>query len=169
MKENQANINDLEQYGRREMLNIFGVPRRDNEKTDEIVLDIADKLGFDLYDEDIEVSHRTSSKPTAPIIVKFNSRKVRDMLYDARLDLKYISSKDIGFNEEHSLYFNESLTEVNRELFKEAWKSLKKSGLYERVITLNGITYAWKKYSKDSKSEKQIIRSKSDIIRLAAS
>ena len=80
LKLNQNQINNLEQYGRRQMINIFRVPRSDNEDTDEIVLDIAGKLGFDLYHEDIEVSHRTSSKNNAPIIVKFSSRRIRDLL-----------------------------------------------------------------------------------------
>ncbi|XP_066914120.1 uncharacterized protein [Clytia hemisphaerica] len=168
MKQNENKMNELEQYGRRQMLNIFGVPRRNDEDTDEIVLNIASQLGFDLYREDIEVSHRTSSRQNAPIIVKFNSRRVRDLLYDARWDLKHFSTKDVGFDVSEQIFFNESLTETNRDIFKEAWRALKKSGLYEKVITVNGVTYAWKKYSRNSKSEKQIVLSKSDIIRLAA-
>ena len=75
LKENHCKMNELEQYGRREMFNVFGIPRKDNENTDEIILDLADKLGFDINLDDIEVTHRTSSKPTAPIIIKFNSRR----------------------------------------------------------------------------------------------
>lgn len=165
-KENQIKVNELEQYGRREMFNIFGVPRKPDENTDDIFFDIADKLGFDLYEDDIEVTHRTSSKPTAPIIVKFNNRRIRDKMYEARWDLKHFTTRDLGFGEEQSIFFNESLTDTNREIFKQAWKALKKTKLYDRVITQNGVTYAWKTYNKDTKSEKKMILSQSDVIKL---
>lgn len=165
-KESRSKINELEQYGRREMFNIFGVPRKDNENTDDIVFNIADQLGFDLYEDDIEVTHRTSTKPTAPIIVKFNNRRLRNLMYEARWDLKRITTKDLGFLEENSIFFNESLTDTNRTIFKDAWRNLKQTKLFDRVITQNGITYAWKTYNKNTKSEKKVILSQSDIIKL---
>ena len=87
-------------------------------------------------------------------------------MYDARWDLKKFTTKNIGFYEDQSIFFNESLTDINREIFKDAWKSLKKSGLYDKVITQNGITYAWKTFTKGHKSEKKMILSHSDIIKL---
>ncbi|XP_066913836.1 putative leucine-rich repeat-containing protein DDB_G0290503 [Clytia hemisphaerica] len=165
LKENESNINSLEQYGRKEMINIFGIPRKVNEDTDDIVLRIAERLDMELYLEDIEISHRTSTKEKAPIIVKFNSRRMRNEMWDARWDLKHFTTKDIGFQEENSIFINESLTEHNREIFKDAWNKLKKPGYFERVTTIDGITYAWKTYKRDNKSEKIIILSKSDIIK----
>jgi len=52
---------DLEQYGRREMVEIVGIPRRSYEKTDDIVLKIAEMAEVTLNLDDIEISHRTSS------------------------------------------------------------------------------------------------------------
>ena len=40
---NKSDINALEQYGRREMINFSGIPRTNNEDTDEIVFNITDK------------------------------------------------------------------------------------------------------------------------------
>ncbi len=163
-KQNESAINALEQYGRRQMINISGVPRQNNEDTDDIVFDLlVNKLGLDLYLDDVEITHRTSSKPTAPIIVKFNSRRIRDEVWNSRYKLKHVKASDLGFNSNNPIYFNESLTERNRIIFKSAWDTLKKPGHFDRVITENGITYAWQKYSKDSKSEKIIIKSKNDI------
>ncbi|XP_066928189.1 uncharacterized protein [Clytia hemisphaerica] len=156
-------LNDLEQYGRKEMMNISGVPRLNNEDTDKIVMDIANKIGVDLKIEDFGVSHRTSEKGTAPIIVKFNSRRKRNDMWNARWNLKNVKTSNIGFNVNNSIYFNESLTEYNRSIFKKAWDGLKRSKLYDRVITENGITYAWKTYNKEHKSEKLMLREEVDI------
>ena len=160
-------INDLEQYGRKEMMNISGIPRLNRENTEKIVIDTATKIGVDLKIEDVEVSHRTSEKETAPIIVKFNSRRKRDEMWNARWELKNVNTSNIGFRTKNFIYFNESLTEYNRSIFKNAWDRLKKTGLYDRVTTENGITYAWKTYSKEKKSEKLMLREKIDIDELA--
>ena len=163
---NKSSINALEQYGRREMINISGIPRTNNEDTDEIVFNITDQLGLDLYLDDIEVSHRTSSKDNAPIIVKFNSRRTRDEVWNLRYKLKNIKASDIGFDSNNSIYFNESLTEHNRSIFKTAWDNLKSPSHFERVTTENGITCVWKTFNKEHKSEKIIIRTKNDIFKL---
>ncbi|XP_066931698.1 putative leucine-rich repeat-containing protein DDB_G0290503 [Clytia hemisphaerica] len=115
---NKSDINALEQYGRREMINISGIPRKNNEDTDKIVFNITDKLGIDLYLDDIEVTHRTSPKINAPIIVKFNSRRTRDEVWNFRYKLKNLKASDFGFDSNNSVYFNESLTEHNRSIFK---------------------------------------------------
>lgn len=156
-------LNDLEQYGRKEMMNISGVPRLNNEDTDKIVMNIASKVGVDLKLEHIGASHRTSQNPTAPIIVKFNCRRKRDEMWGARFNLKNVNTSHIGFQDNSSIYFNESLTEYNRSIFKKAWDRLKRSKLFDRVITENGITYAWKTYNREHKSEKLIIREEIDI------
>ncbi|XP_066932691.1 uncharacterized protein [Clytia hemisphaerica] len=159
-------VNDLEQYGRREMINISGVPRKNNENTDNIVLDIANKIGVELEVKHIAASHRTSSKRTAPIIVKFTSRRYRNQMWEARWNLKNVKTTEIGFNENNSIYFNESLTDYNRKIFKQAWDKLKIPGHCDRVTTENGITYAWQTHNKEHKSEKMILRDEYDITNL---
>ncbi|XP_066920569.1 uncharacterized protein [Clytia hemisphaerica] len=163
---NKSDINALEQYGRREMINISGIPRKNNEDTDKIVFNITDKLGIDLYLDDIEVTHRTSPKINAPIIVKFNSRRTRDEVWNLRYKLKNLKASDFGFDSNNSIYFNESLTEHNRSIFKTTWDNLKIPGHFDRVTTENGITCARKTFNKEHKSEKVIIRTKNDIFKL---
>ena len=50
-------IDDLEQYGRREMVEIAGIPRFRDEDCEEITLKLGAKLGIDLNHHDIEAAH----------------------------------------------------------------------------------------------------------------
>ena len=55
-------VNDLEQYSRRECLEIRGIPvlgnRPHEENTDNIVIKVAELIGVKINHEDISVSHR---------------------------------------------------------------------------------------------------------------
>ena len=75
LRKGQGALNDLEQYGRRNMVDIGGIPRKKDEDTDDIVFKIAKKLDMTVKKDDIEISHRTSANKDAPIIVKFISRR----------------------------------------------------------------------------------------------
>ena len=50
-------IDDLEQYGRREMLEIGGIPRNNGENCEEIVIELAKKLNVNSGSSDIEACH----------------------------------------------------------------------------------------------------------------
>ena len=49
---------------------------------------LAKRLGVSLSQKDLDESHRTNNKDDAPIIVKFDSRRARDIFYDARKTLR---------------------------------------------------------------------------------
>lgn len=65
------------------MLDIKGVKKSESENTDEIVLKLAALMNVQLSQEEI-YSHRTSAKHDAGIIVKFTSRKTRDIFWSHR-------------------------------------------------------------------------------------
>ena len=75
----EKQLNDLEQYTRRNSIRIFGIREQSNEDTDQIVVDLAnEKLGFQLTKRDIDHSHRVQQKDPRkpkPIIVKLCSYK----------------------------------------------------------------------------------------------
>ena len=120
----QADLNNQEQYSRRNCLRIFGVPETDKESTDDIVCQIANRnLGVDLRRDDIDRSHRVqrrspasseSSKPRA-IIVKMTSYRHRQRLLMNRKELKGTG-----------LSICEDLTESNRSLLHDAFLASKK-------------------------------------------
>ena len=92
---NQQNVvYDMEQYSRRECLEIRGIAEDQHyeEDTNDIVVKVAGLLGVEIDEQDISVSHRlpkpkqSDSPPT--IIAKFVRRDVRDQVYKSRKNLK---------------------------------------------------------------------------------
>ena len=80
--ENEAVIYDLEQYGRREMIEIDGFPAKYSEDIEELVIKVAAACEVNIKPEDIEAAHRVRSrtKKNLPIIVKFKSRKIKELI-----------------------------------------------------------------------------------------
>ena len=139
---------ELEQYGRRECLEIKGVPVTKDEDTDSIIVNVGAKVGVTIYKSDISVSHRNPGPPNAnkttssdpPIIVKFVSRNVRDSLYRSRFKLKDVSTKDLGYTRflESRIFIEESLTK-DRKAIHKACLRFKKDQKW---------SYCWTRYGK---------------------
>lgn len=72
-----------EQYSRRNCLRISGIAETVNEKTDDIVLAIAEDLNVPLTPADIDRSHRVGkqSRGVRKIIVKFSTYRARQQLF----------------------------------------------------------------------------------------
>lgn len=111
------------------MVKVKGIPRKKDEITNDLITTMATKMGIKITADDIDISHRTSSEEDAEIIVKFDSRKARDKFYSARKSLKEkkITSKELGFEEGKSININESLTQINGELYKYTRNKLLKT------------------------------------------
>ena len=83
----------------------------------------------------IEIAHRIKN---GDIIVKFKDRPSRDYLYANRNNLKDKSVKDIGFQNETSIYLNESFSFDTKGLLYEVRRKCKALG-YKKIITDNGV------------------------------
>ena len=80
----------MEAYSRRNCLTISGIPERESESTDQLVIAVAKAAGVTIATSDLDRSHRVGkSKQGRPrnIIVKLLSHNVRQRLYEARRDL----------------------------------------------------------------------------------
>ena len=94
-KESQGKeIDDLEQYSRRNCLLLHGVVETNAECTDDIIIKTcAEELGIDVKQEDLDRSHRlgkvkrNDNKPR-PIIVKFARYAVRKRYFQTKKKLK---------------------------------------------------------------------------------
>ena len=79
----EAQVDQAEQYSRRNCLRISGIQEEKNENTDDIVLRIASDIGSSVQAQDIDRSHRignpNSPRRTRPreIIVKFSTNRAR--------------------------------------------------------------------------------------------
>ena len=112
----EEQLDALEQYGRRDNLEIHNIPWTKNENTNEIVKKIADTLNVKLDDHDISTSHRIYSNQTPkpnspninlkqteaggyehpPIIVRFVNRDKRNEIFAKRLRPKSASNSTSG-------------------------------------------------------------------------
>ena len=95
-----AAVNELEQYGRREMIEIAGIPRLEDENVEQTVIKLCSHLNSTIEDTDIEAAYRISSRESASIIVKFKSRKMRNHVYKMRNMLRNMTTHSIGIAEE---------------------------------------------------------------------
>ena len=93
-KESQGKeIDDLEQYSRRNSLLLHGVVETNAECADDIVKTCAEELGIDVKQEDIDRSHRlgkvkrNDNKPQQ-IIVKFARHVVRNKVFSNKKKVK---------------------------------------------------------------------------------
>ena len=115
-KESQGKeIDDLEQYSRRNCLLLNGVVETNAECTDDIIIKTcAEELGIDVKQEDLDRSHRlgkvkrNDNKPP-PIVVKFAHYAVRNKVFSNKKKLKG-----------KKLLITESLTVYRMKLLDEA-------------------------------------------------
>ena len=72
-------VNDLQQYTRRDNVMVFGVPETE-EPIYDIIGNISDAIGGSELMEDISIAHRLPSKPgkTRPIVIRFSKRRSRE-------------------------------------------------------------------------------------------
>ena len=115
-KESQGKeIDDLEQYSRRNCLLLHSVVEMNAECTDDIIIKTcAEELGIDVKQEDLDRSHRlgkvkrNDNKPP-PIVVKFARYAVRNKVFSNKKKLKG-----------KKLLITESLTVYRMKLLDEA-------------------------------------------------
>jgi hypothetical protein len=135
---------ELEQYGRRECVEIRGIPLVPDKNTNEIVIKLASKLGIDITETDTSISHRLgtpaagsthsgrsfSTIPVPAIIIKFTRRDIRDKLYTSRSKLRNVSLKDLGYTRhvESKIFMVESLTKKRKLLFKACLEKKREIG-----------------------------------------
>ena len=139
LKALKETYNDLDQYLRRDCVEIRGLPvGSECANTNDVVLKVAEKIGVDLVPSERSVSHPLPSRtvPTKQegntrlnaIIVKFVRRDVKEKFYHARKNLKNLTASDFGYQSRNKVYINENLTRKNKELFNSTLKIKKEKG-----------------------------------------
>lgn len=142
----QQNINDVEQRGRLNNLEIFGIAERKTEALVPLICKIGSVLGVTVTGEDVDYATRIPSRvktnglPKA-IIVKFKSIQLRDSLLSAVRKRRGLASTDIGIpGESKPIYINEHLTARNKALLKATRIKCKELG-FQNVWTRNAKIY----------------------------
>lgn len=134
----------LEQYTRKNSLEIHGVPESAYTSTEEVVLKLAKALDVDINPNDIEISHKLHLKGVKPIIVRFQSHKAKTRMYKGRAKLKHVRVSDLYPDstaatraESGRIYLNENLTSYRRDILKQA-NQKRKDGLLTSVWSMDG-------------------------------
>ena len=97
LAEEQLKRNNLEQYGRREMIEISGIPHEQNENCINLAHQVCKLSAVDIKKKNIEIVHRIKNGDK---IGQFTDRPTRDQLYANRINLKNKSIKDNGCHKE---------------------------------------------------------------------
>ena len=149
MDELYESHDDLEQYPRKNSLEIHGVPENLYTSTEDVVIKLGEVLNVPIQSEDIDISHKLYSGKNKPknIIVKFISHKKKTALYKKRIELKNVKitqlfphSTTAAALASERLYINENLTSFRKDLMKEA-NQMKNDGLLVSVWSMDGKIY----------------------------
>ena len=139
-------LDDLEEYTRKNSLEIHGIPEDCYSTTEEVVLKLATSLNVNVNPSDIEITHKLKRRGnnSSPVIVKFISHKVKTSLYKERVKLRNVKVSDVfpGYSnavrsEKPRIFLNENLTNYRRGLVSRA-SEMKKDGLLTSFWTIDG-------------------------------
>lgn len=139
-------MNDLQQYGRRECVEIAGVPKIEQENTEELALKVFSEIGVKVNPSDIVACHRLPSRRGDPIIItKLLNRKTAGEILANRKKLRNVTASDLGFEAKTNgkIFINESLTKQNKELYRSV-REKAKAKEWKFTWTWNGHIYARK-------------------------
>ena len=157
-KTEEEKVDVLEQYGRRQNLEISGIPEK-GENTNKLVIEVAKLANVELSPNQISISHRlppkirhspsrnTSSAQDAKfsnsppksssIIVRFVSRDIRNQIFSNRNLLRNADLKNFSVIGTDNIFINENLTHSRKKLFWKV-KQKAKASQYKFYWTSNG-------------------------------
>lgn len=118
VKQNEKDMNDIQQYSRRWNVRVYRVPETERETMEDCVKKVCriftQDVGVATSPSDIEVAHRTgqrSGQRNRPILVRFFDRKKRDNIMANKKKLK-----------NKGVVVGEDLTAANYKLYTAAYK-----------------------------------------------
>ena len=137
----------LEQYTRKNSLEIHGVSESACTLTEKVVLKLTEALNVDINPNDINISHKLHRTGIKPIIVKFQSHKAKARMYKERARLKHIPVSDLYPDsttatrvESGRIYLNENLTSYRWDILKRE-NQMRKDGLLTSACSMDGKIY----------------------------
>ena len=137
----------MEQYTRKNSLEIHGVPESAYSTTEEVVLKLAEALEVPITPQDVEISHKLKRKGNKPIIVKFVSHKIKSNIYKSRTKLKNVKVSNLFPSANAAtraagdrIFLHENLTSYRKKIVNRA-NEMRRDGVLLNVWTLDGKIY----------------------------
>ncbi|XP_028412491.1 uncharacterized protein LOC114535326 [Dendronephthya gigantea] len=170
-------LNNLEQYIRRDCVEIRGIPNQGSEsvrQTNEIVQRICEKIGL-LVDCDI-ISHRLPvirgpldinfahqvNRPQLSQIQLLSNSQIGQYFGQYRRSLRDITTRDLGFQAQNKIFIVESLTPKNKEIFNGCL-GVKRDKRFKFLWTNMGKIYQ----RRDEKNPRTLVSCLNDLEELA--
>ena len=126
----EADHNRLDQYGRRNNVEIIGIPEKVTQtELENKVISILASIDVDVNPNDIEASHRLTASPhhkgPRKVIVRMINRKKCEEMFKNKHKLKSIDKTKLGIN--NNIYINSNLNPYFNKLLWNARKLVKAS------------------------------------------
>lgn len=115
----ESDHNSLEQYGRRNNIEVSGIPDnvRQNDLEDKVI-EVVSAINVEISKEDIEACHRIGKSHNnlkKKTIVRFTNRKVAKSALYKRKHLQSMDKSSIGL-QNAEIFINENLTAANNKI-----------------------------------------------------
>ena len=148
VSELESQIEQLEMNGRRNGVRIYGIDEEKGENTDQLVLDLAHRIGADIPKYALGRSHRVgrpNNNGHRAIIAKFISHNYKVELLKCKKNLRKHSSEDEDEDAQNTatlplIFINEDLTKLRMDWAKRARK-LKADRKALETSTRDGIIF----------------------------
>ena len=144
IQELQESLDELEQYSRKNSVEIHGIPEDIGISTDKVVCKVAAAVGVQIAQDNIEISHRLyRKKGTKPIIAKFLNHKDKTKLYKARVQLRNVTLSTLFPSYSSTnlagqrIFINENLMRYRSDMMKFA-NEKRKDGKIISAWSLDG-------------------------------
>lgn len=138
----EENINSLEQYDRRNNIEITGIPESvEDKKLEETVVEVLNKIDLNISGSDIEACHRLGKfeNKQRKTIIRFVNRKYAKKALLNRKSLKQADTTSLGIDN-RNVFIYENLTRANSKIAFHS-RNLKRSSLIEKCYTKDGIVH----------------------------
>lgn len=138
----EIRVRNLEQYSRKQNLEIDGVPESQGEDVCAILADVGRAIGVELKKEKVVAVHRVptyNKKKSSPIVVKFSTYEERDVWITGYKSVRPLTANKINpsFNGSARVYVNEHLSPENKLLLSKTKEAAKQKG-YKYVWSRDG-------------------------------
>ncbi|XP_031568584.1 uncharacterized protein LOC116303223 [Actinia tenebrosa] len=145
-----SELDDVQQYLRRDCIEIVGIPKLEDDDPVELVKELCSSIDVELDEDDISTVHRLPDTRSVKdrMIAKFVRRSKKEEVYNNRQKLHGKTAKSLpsvkadnnNNNSKSRIFINESLTINRKKLFSKVY-DFKKKNRYKHLWTMNGKIY----------------------------
>ena len=149
----EINGNHLEQYGKRNNLEITGIPDDvSDENLEEKVIQVLSEIQVNVSSSDVEACHRIGKSKNSPkkALARFINRKHTKKALINRKGLININKSSLSLSSSDNIFINENLTPMNNKIAFHCRK-LKCNGQIDKTYWRDGVIHIASSNIRDGK------------------